>query len=166
MLSGAGWVGVIGAPANRLAAARSMGADWTIDVTQTTQEQRLRAVRDATGGYGPDIVIEASGNPAAVPEGCDLVRDAGRYVIVGQYTDHGDIALNPHTHINRKHLEIRGCWGSDFSHVYRAMTVAARFGKQVSWSSLITHRYDLDHVADALQDVEAGRVVKAVIVPG
>ena len=165
MLSGAGWVGVIGAPENRLAAAHTMGADWTTNVTQTTPSGRLRAVRDATGGYGPDIVIEASGNPAAVPEGCDLVRDAGRYVIVGQYTDHGDISLNPHTQINRKHLEIRGCWGSDFSHVYRAMTVAARFCKQIPWSSLITQRYSLDQVGDALADVESGRVVKAVIVP-
>ena len=86
-------------------------------------------------------------------------------MIVGQYTDHGDISLNPHSQINRKHLEIRGCWGSDFSHVYRAMTVAARFRKQIPWSSLITHRYNLAQVGDALSDVESGRAVKAVILP-
>ena len=165
MLSGAGWVGTIGAPENRLKAAKMMGADWTIDVTTTTPEARRGAVRDATGGYGPDIVIEASGNPIAVPEGCELVRDAGRYVIVGQYTDHGDISLNPHLHINKKHLEIRGCWGSDFSHVYRAMQIAARFSSRVPWSSLISRRYGLDEVGQALADVEAGRVVKAVVTP-
>ena len=165
MLSGAGWVGVIGAPDNRLQAAKRMGADWTIDVTAATPEERGRAVRDATGGYGPDIVIEASGNPLAVSEGCDLVRDAGRYVIVGQYTDHGDVALNPHLQINKKHLEIQGCWGSDFSHVYRAMQAAARFGGRVPWSSLITRRYGLEEVGQALADVEAGRVVKAIVTP-
>ncbi len=69
LLSGAGWVGVIGAPARRLEAARRFGADWTMDVSQTTPGERARAVRDATGGYGPDIVVEASGNPDAVPEG-------------------------------------------------------------------------------------------------
>ena len=165
LLSGAGWVGVIGAPELRLAAARSFGADWTMDVTQTTDKERLRAVRHATGGHGPDIVIEASGNPQAVPEGCELVRDAGRYVIVGQYTDHGDVGINPHSHINKKHLEIRGCWGSDFSHVYRAMEILARFGQRIDWSSLISRRYSLDEVGEALADVEAHRVVKAVIVP-
>ena len=165
MLSGAGWVGTIGAPDIRLQAAKRMGADWTIDVASTTPEERKRAVHDATGRRGPDIVIEASGNPLAVAEGCELVRDAGRYVIVGQYTDHGSIELNPHLHINKKHLEVRGCWGSDFSHVYRAMQVAARFGDRVPWESLISKRYGLTQVGEALDDVEAGRVVKAIVVP-
>ena len=165
MLSGAGWVGIIGAPENRLQEARRMGADWTIDVTRTTPAERTQAVRDTTGGRGPDIVIEASGNPLAVREGCELARDAGRYVIVGQYTDNGSIELNPHLHINKKHLEIRGCWGSDFSHVYRAMQTAARFEHRIQWAALISRRYGLDQVGEALADVEAGRVVKAVVVP-
>lgn len=166
LLSGAGWVGVIGAPALRLEAAKRFGADWTMDVTETTPEERARAVRDATGGRGPDIVIEASGNPAAVPEGCALVRDAGRYVIVGQYTDNGEVAVNPHHHINRKHLEIRGCWGSDFGHLWRAMETLGRFGGRMDWASLVTRRYKLEEAGQALADVEAGRVVKAVILPG
>ena len=165
LLSGASWVGVIGAPANRLAAARAIGADWTCDVTQTTPEERLRLVRDATGGRGPDITIEASGNPHAVPEGCDLTRDAGRYVIVGQYTDNGEIGLNPHLHINKKHLEMLGCWGSDYSHVYRAMQTVARFESRIHWADLISRRYRLEEVEDALKDVEQGRVVKALVVP-
>lgn len=165
MLSGAAWVGTIGAPDLRLQAAQRMGADWTIDVTTTTPDDRSRAVREATGGRGPDIVIEASGNPRAVVEGCELVRDAGRYIIVGQYTDHGNIELNPHLHINKKHLEVRGCWGSDFSHVYRAMEVAARFGSRVPWASLLSKKYGLNQVEEALLDVEAGRVVKAVVLP-
>ncbi|HZT41820.1 MAG TPA: zinc-binding dehydrogenase [Chthonomonadaceae bacterium] len=165
-LSGAGWVGVLGAPAARLKAAEAMCADWTMDVLETSPPVRAAAVKSATGGRGPDIVIEASGNPQAVLEGCEIVRDAGRYIIVGQYTDNGDVALNPHTHINRKHLEIRGCWGSDFSHVYRAMQILQRFGRQVDWSALISHRYGLEEVGRALADVEARRVVKAVIEPG
>lgn len=165
-LSGAAWVGVIGAPAARLDAARRMGADWTMDVLENTPDERLRAVRDATGGRGADVVIEASGNPAAVPEGCDLARDAGRCIVVGQYTDNGGVELNPHLHINRKHLEIRGCWGSDFSHVYRAMELVARFDREVNWSQLISRRYSLEETGDALRDVEARRVVKAVVAQG
>jgi L-iditol 2-dehydrogenase len=165
LLSGAAWVGVIGAPELRLAAARRFGADWTMDVTASRPDERRRAVLDATCGHGPDVVIEASGNPAAVPEGCELVRDAGRYVIVGQYTDNGAVELNPHVHINRRHLEIRGCWGTDFSHLWRAMEVLSRFGVRVDWSALISRRYRLDQAGEALADVEAQRVVKAVIEP-
>src|SRR5262249_39916374 len=147
----------------RLLAAKAIGADWTGDVFQMTPDERACAVRDATGGRGPDIVIEASGSPEAVREGCELVRDAGRYVIVGQYTDNGDVSLNPHLHVNRKHLEVRGCWGSDFSHVYRAMQIMARFGSRVDWTRFISRHYSLQEVETALRDVEARRVVKAVI---
>ena len=165
LLSGAGWVGVIGAPEGRLNAAKRIGADWTCDVTTTTREERLRAVRDTTGGRGPDVVVEASGNPLAIPEGCDLTRDAGRYVVVGQYTDHGDIPLNPHLQINKKHLDIQGCWGSDFSHVHRAMEIIDRFDHRIDWASLISHRYHLHEMAQAMTDVENGSVVKAVVTP-
>jgi len=165
LLSGAGWVGMIGAPANRLEMARKIGVDWAQDVLETTQGERLRAVRDITGGRGADVVIEASGNPSAVLEGCALTRDAGRYIIVGQYTDNGVVELNPHLDINKKHLEIRGCWGSDFSHVYRAMSVLSRFDRQIGWSQLISRRYGLESVQQALEDVEQRRVVKAVIAP-
>ncbi len=165
VLSGAAWVGVIGAPELRLAAATRFGADRTLDVQNATREERLGAVRDASGGYGPDVVIEASGNPQAIPEGCELVRDAGRYVIVGQYTNNGDVSINPHLHINRKHLSIHGCWGSDFSHVWRAMEVMSRFGDRFDWSSLISHRYRLEEAQQALEDVNEQRVIKAVITP-
>jgi len=165
LLSGAGWVGMIGSPALRLDLARAFGVDCVIDVLETTPEERRRAILDATGGHGPDITIEASGNPMAVLEGCSLTRDNGRYVIVGQYTDNGDVLLNPHLHINKKHLEIRGCWGSDFSHVYRAMKAMARFNSRIHWESLISRRYNLEEAEQALRDVEERRVVKAVILP-
>ena len=44
---------------------------------------------DATHGEGADVVLEAAGAAAAVPEGLDLARVGGRYVIAGHYTDVG-----------------------------------------------------------------------------
>ena len=43
--------------------------------------------------------------PGAVPEGMRLTRDAGRYVVVGQYTDVGSATFNPHLDLNQKHLD-------------------------------------------------------------
>src|SRR5450432_381494 len=101
-LSGALRVLVVGAPRARLDAALRLGAEDVLDVTATAlAEDRVRWVRDRTSGRGADVVIEASGNPAAVPEGLEMLRDAGRYVVVGQYTDGGDTVVNPHRQINR-----------------------------------------------------------------
>jgi threonine dehydrogenase-like Zn-dependent dehydrogenase len=164
-LRGAGSVIVVGGPAVRLDAATRFGADAVIDIGSTTPEERLAAVRDATQGRGADVTIEATGAPGAVPEGMRLTRDAGRYVVVGQYTDAGVATFNPHLDLNQKHLEIRGCWGSDVGHVYRSVQVMARYGRQFPWTELISREYDLDSAQAALEDVAAQRVVKALIVP-
>ena len=126
-LRGAGQVIVVGGPEVRLDAARRFGADATIDIASTTEQERLEAVRELTHGRGADVTIEATGVPAAVPEGMRLTRDAGRYVVVGQYTNAGDASFNPHLDLNQKHLNVRGCWGSDVGHVYRSVQVMARY---------------------------------------
>jgi threonine dehydrogenase-like Zn-dependent dehydrogenase len=164
MLSGAEQVIAIGGPAGRLAFARRMGATatWGLDVPPA---DRAASVHAATGGHGVDVVIEASGSPDAVAQGLDLVRDGGRVVIAGHYTDTGPIAINPHTQVNRKHVEIRGCWGADYSHFYRGLRLAARFGDRVPWSEMVTTRYSLAQCGDALAAVEAQSSIKAVIQP-
>ena len=109
-LRGAGQVVMVGGPEVRLDAAKRFGVDVVIDIARSTEEERLNAVRDLTRGRGADITIEATGVPSAVPEGMRLTRDAGRYIVVGQYTNVGDTSFNPHLDLNQKHLEIRGCW--------------------------------------------------------
>ena len=163
VISGAGWVGVVDSVPERLEMAARMGADAMLDLAAMSEVRG--AVSAATGARGADVVIEASGNPRAIPQGFELARDGGRCVIVGQYTDNGPVEINPHAHINRKHLEIRGCWGSDLSHVWRAMELLDRFRERFSWTSMISQTYPLDQAGQALSDVEARRVVKAVIRP-
>ena len=162
-LRGAGAVIVIGGPALRLQAAARLGADATIDIADTTPDERLARIRDLTHGRGADVTIEATGVPEAVPEGMRLTRDAGRYVVVGQYTDVGSATFNPHLDLNQKHLDVRGCWGSDVGHLYRAVRVMARH--RFGWTDLITREYPLEDAQQALEDVAAQTVVKALIVP-
>ena len=61
----------------RLEIARQMGADVCIDVTVGDAAQR---VIDLTDGYGCDVYIEASGNPAAVPPALQMMRKLGTFV--------------------------------------------------------------------------------------
>ncbi len=165
-LAGAVSVIVLGDPAGRLAAARAFGADATIAVGGTTADERIERVREMTGSRGADVTIEATGVPDAVREGMRMTRDGGRLVVVGQYTNAGDATYNPHEDINRRHLDVRGTWGFDYSHVHRAMEIVARHGDLIRWERAITRAYGLGEMDRALDDVEAGRVVKAVVRPG
>lgn len=92
-------------------------------------------------------------------------RDAGRVVIVGQYTDHGDVSYNPHLDLNRKHLDVRGCWGSDFSHFYRGVQIMADADRAAPWKRVRTADHTLDTVNEAMAEVEQGEVVKALVRP-
>jgi len=164
-LSGATQVIVVGGPTKRLEEAKRIGADVTINIEELTPEERTALVREITKGRGADVTIEASGNPKAMNEGFAMTRDAGRYVVVGQYTDVGDIRMNPHLDLNKKHLEIRGCWGADFSHLWRGVQVLAKHGERFQWERFISRRYSLAEANQALDDVEHYRTVKALIDP-
>lgn len=165
-LHGASAVFMIGAPEARLALAGKMGVDECWDVTKTTEAERTDAILALTGGRGPDVILEAAGNPAAVREGLHLVRDGGTYVVAGHYTDVGDTPLNPHTQINRKHVELKGQWGTDFHHLARALKLFARHRDRLPFRKIIGARYGLDRTNEALADVAALSVTKAIIEPG
>jgi len=165
-LSGAGKIIVLGAPNLRLELAKEFGADIVLSIEKMSVEERIRAVKDATAGRGGDVVIEASGNPQAVREGLQMTRDNGIYVVVGQYTDNGPVEINPHLDINKKHVDIRGCWGCDFSHLYKAIHLMSLRGSEFRLEKVISGFYGLDEAQNALEDVEHLKVVKAVIKPG
>lgn len=164
-LGGASTVIAIGAPADRLDLARRMGADRVCRLDATTLEQRLDEVRALTYGEGVDVAIEAAGSARAIEEGLTLVRDGGRYVIAGHYTDVGPSSINAHQHINRKHLEIRGCWGSEPGHFLRALGLLERHASRVPWREVGGRTYPLDGLNEALADAEAMRIPKALVNP-
>ena len=163
-LSGAGEVIAIGAPDDRLDFATRMGATSTHSLDVPAIE-RLDAVRRATGGRGVDVVIEASGAPDAITQGLDMVRDGGRMIVCGHYTDNGAVEIHPHWQINRKHVEIKGCWGSRYDHFHRAVELTARYGDAKPWREMVSGRYTLEQAGDALDAVASRRAIKAIITP-
>lgn len=171
LMRGALRVLCIGAPDHRLESARQLGAAAVLNFEGHSQGERWEWVREQTGQRGADVTIEATGAPDAVVEAMRYTRDAGRVVIVGQYTDHGPVssavAFNPHLDLNQKHLDVRGCWGSDFSHFYRGVQIVSDAKRSKPWASLRSNlsRYKLTQANEALADVAGGRVLKALITP-
>ena len=169
LLRGAQRVLCIGAPEHRLQSAMAVGAAAALSIDSTIETERLEWVREQTAGRGADVKIEATGAPIAVVQAMRFTRDAGRVVIVGQYTDHGplpaDAAFNPHLDLNQKHLDVRGCWGSDFSHFYRGAQLLANPDHAQRWANLKLSRYDLAQANEALEAVASGAVLKALIDP-
>ncbi|HBB93973.1 MAG TPA: alcohol dehydrogenase [Blastocatellia bacterium] len=161
----------IGAPDHRLESASEIGASDVLNFEEHDEQKRLEWILERTNGRGADVCVEATGAPDAVVQAMRYTRDAGRVVIVGQYTDHGPVssaaAFNPHLDLNKKHLDVRGCWGSDFSHFYRGVQIISDPTRAAPWAKLKSKlsRYGLDDANEALADVAEGRVLKALIDP-
>jgi len=159
----------IGAPEHRLESAIKAGANATLNFETFSVDQRVSWVLEHTQGRGADVTIEATGSPEAVVQAMRYTRDAGRVVIVGQYTDHGPVspetAFNPHRDLNKKQLDVRGCWGSDFSHFFRSVQIVSDPRRSQPWDAMKLSRYNLSQANEALADVAAGRVLKALIEP-
>jgi len=171
LMRGALRVFCIGAPDLRLDVASAVGAADVLNFEKHDEPGRLEWLFERTGGRGADVTIEATGAPDAVVQAMRFTRDAGRVVVVGQYTDHGSVsrqaAFNPHLDLNKKQLDVRGCWGSDFSHFYRAVQIVSDPIRSKPWAALqskLSH-YTLAQANEALADVAAGRVLKALIEP-
>jgi Threonine dehydrogenase and related Zn-dependent dehydrogenases len=64
----------------KLAVAKQMGADVTIQVGKDNAEE---IIRKATGGEGVDVVVDFTGNAKAIQEGFRVLRKGGRYTMAG-----------------------------------------------------------------------------------
>lgn len=165
-LAGAGTIVLVGGPTARIKVAEQLDiCDVAVDLNLCTEpEARLTAVLDAVpGGRGADLVIEATGLPGAVAEGIDMVRRGGRYLVVGQYTDHGSALINPH-YLTKKQLEVIGSWAFSAEHYQRYVVTLPQLAERFEVSRLVTE-YPLAEVNQALADMRAGTTIKPVLSP-
>ena len=163
-------VAVIGSGANpaRLALMRALGPDAFFDYRATTPEAAREAVaglaRRLGRGDGADVVVETSGNPKAFAEGLALVRTRGRYLVPGQYSNRGTIALAPQT-VTFKALQIIGSAQYQLADIGTYLDfLEANPDLQPLFRSALAC-YPIDAVNTALADAAAGLAIKAAICP-
>ena len=164
---GASTVVMVGDPENpRLELARSFGASHTISLsTVPDPSDRISAVRKAVGGRGAAVVIDCSGNPAAGPEGIEMLRDGGTFIEMGQFTDAGSIQTNWHR-ICTKEVRILGSWAFTPNEVVQAMRDLQAIQADYPWHQL--HRMfplSTEGVSEALAAARKMICTKATIVP-
>lgn len=161
--SGARQVLVIGAPDDRLQIARHWGATHTFNVLETEAAQRKEQILALTDRRGPDIVIECSGAGPAFPEGLDLVRKGGRYLVIGQADPRPQNVSG--TIFNMKQINVMGVLSADIPHYYKALNFLADHQDKYPFHELLGNRYTLHTVNDALASMGAHRETKPVILP-
>ncbi len=138
--------------APKLALARELGADHTIDVEV---EDARRRVRELTSGRGADVVVEVSANsPGPVAEALHYVASGGRIVLAGvkgfksvpEFVS--DLAVV-------KEVTIRGAFGVT-SRAYRSAIRLIESGR-VPLERMHTHDFPLERAEEAIQTLAGER---------
>ncbi len=146
----------------RLALARTFGADAVFDMNRQLDD--LRAfIAAATNGRGVDAALELSGSSDATSTALDLLRIGGRLILAGAVFPTPELAVRPEM-VVRRLLRIEGV------HNYRSLDLldAVRFlsvnYQRFPFRELVAKRFDLDCVPVALEFAERERPVRVAIV--
>jgi threonine dehydrogenase-like Zn-dependent dehydrogenase len=132
---------------------------------RTTPEERADLVRSMTEGRGADVIIEAAGRKAAFDEGIELLAEGGRYLILGLYSGHGKVELDPFRLNNNSQSVIGSLGGTHHSDNLAVIRLAQRFGRRLGFADLITHRFPLANAEQAIATMRSGEAIKAVVLP-
>jgi len=113
-------------------------------------EGQHREIADWSDGEGPSIVIEATGVPACLEAAVDVVANAGRVVSVGTSVRTASL---PMLALAYKELDLLGSRNS-LHLIPEALAVISSFPQLTG--SLITHRFPLRELTDALRLAASG----------
>ncbi|NGP06599.1 zinc-binding dehydrogenase [Rhodococcus sp. 14C212] len=161
---GATRVIVIGDPADRLELARAWGATDTISVSgHPDPEARVEAIKELTEGAGAEVVMEFSGARTAFGEGLAMTRRGGRFLVAGQVGPH-TVEFEP-TAITRGNINVIGSFSASEAEYWRALQFMSATQDKFDFDRMLSNRFGLEKVTDALRGMQGLTEIKPVILP-
>lgn len=150
----------------RLDLAREFGVDHTLNVTETTQDERIDFVRSLTYGRGADIVVECAGIAEVVPEGLEMLRKGGVYIEAGNFVETGEVSLSPHRHFCSKNIRLIGMTNHPFTGYTPSMELMQRNTNRFPFEKFVTHEYPLAQTEmGMLKSMQPEQCMKVVVAP-
>jgi threonine dehydrogenase-like Zn-dependent dehydrogenase len=156
--------------AARLELAEAFGASHTLNLKELSdRKERVKRVRELTGGRGADVVCDFVGLPQVIPEGLDMVRYGGTYLEIGTISRSLKVEVEPAALV----------WGSktivgvvmyDPWVIPRALDFLCRSKSRIPFDRLLSHKFPLDKIDEAFQASEwlnrdATTITRAALTP-
>lgn len=157
--AGASQVIAIGHGRKRLAIAEALGATAMLDAHE---EEVLPAVRSATSGYGPDVVIECAGQKNTWEMAVDLVRRGGRVLWFGGLPAGTRVEIDA-TRVHYGSIGLINTHGASNANAAKAFQLIT--SGQVKVAPLISETLPLEDLEVGLQKMVAREVIKVAIDP-
>ncbi|MFZ1043055.1 MAG: zinc-binding dehydrogenase [Anaerolineales bacterium] len=157
--AGASQLIAIGHSPTRLEIASSLGATDTINANE---QDTVQAVRDLTGGYGADVVIECAGTKLAWETAFDSARKGGRVLWFGGLSGGARIELDA-ARVHYGEICMFGIHGGTHADARRAFDLIV--SGAINVQALLSGVMPLEDIETALQKTIRGEVIKLIIDP-
>ena len=145
----------------KLTAARAFGATHTVNPLANDAAEQVRLL---TQGRGADYVFVAAGSPKAFEQGLDLLAPSGTLVIVGMPPTGQKIAVEAGNIAGSGQRILGSKMGSTRLRIDIPKLVALYEAGRLKLDELITGRYPLDQINEAIDEVRADKALRNVII--
>jgi threonine dehydrogenase-like Zn-dependent dehydrogenase len=144
-LMGAGRIFAVDTDTNRLKTSERFGATTTLLASQNP----IEAIREATGGRGVDVAIEALGLQQTFENALRVLRPGGMLSSVGVYSGHLQIPLDAFGAGLSDHKIVTTLCPGGKERMYRLMRLVE--AHRIDLTPLLTHTYTLDQISEAYE---------------
>lgn len=155
-LSGASSVVVSEPVAKRREIALQVGVDGVVDPLSESIEEALEKV---SGRKKSDVVIECIGKPATIRQAFDMAGFSGQIVLFGVPAPEATVEL-PLFDVYKKELHITGSMINPDTHQRAVNLINAG---RIQIEPLITHRYPLDQLEEAIRSQMGTESLKVIV---
>ena len=159
LLSGARAVIVSQRSAGRRKVAESLGATVAVD---PTSEDLAAVVEEVTGGVGVDSTYVCVGVPELAQQAIELSRVGGRVCLFAGFKGDGTAEISANE-IHYKQVRLSGTSNTRRADVETALQLIAT--DRVETAALITHRFGIAEVEDAIEAMSADGALKVALTP-
>lgn len=143
----------------RLNLAKQAGATQVFRADQVTVSEEVKKLTD---GHGVDIVLEMSGNQAALNDAFTGIKQAGSVILMG--IPKGPVTLDLNRDVIFKETKLIGVNGREIFRTWDIMLDLIG-SKKLNLDFIITHRMKLADFGKAMKLIEEGSSGKIVLEP-
>lgn len=140
--------------------AVQLGAKEVFNLTKMGTQVITDRLQKENGGLGVDLCVEASG----VPQGMEILRNRGVYLVPGQYSNSGSIEIQPQM-ITFKALHIIGFSQYSVSDVKAYLDFLCSHTELHEIVKKLSSRYSISDINLAIEDAKSGNNIKTVLIP-
>jgi len=160
-LTGASTIIAIDRDEKKLRWAAELGATHTVNAAQV---DTVEAVRELTGGFGADVVIDAVGRPETWRQAFYARDLAGTVVLVGVPTPEMMLEI-PLVDVFSRGGALKSSWYGDCLPERDFPTLVSLYLQgRLPLEKFVSERITIDDVEDAFHTMHAGEVLRSVVV--